>query len=534
MKAQIFSYKYHILITLVFILAIVLRFWHIEFGLPHSFYADEPEIAEPAIKYTYELRDIIANGNYYKLIPISYVYGTFPSYLLTAAVMFFSKSLNIAGIVFDKTTLYILMRSINAVMSLAVIPLMATLYLKLYPDEKRINNRIFSGALIAFFLAALNWKMIVHAHYVNPDIILTFLLTVTYITMISYHATPNRSAYIWLAGIFMGLAIGTKITAAISLPLFLYLFLHKKDYKSMAGFLLLTGATFILTNPFSFIFFNDFIFRIYQMLFKEGGLVFDSVDYSPLKYLFSLGTILTPFVFIFSALGVRKAVMHIKSASDEKPIHIFLLGNILIYLIFYSLQSRRVDRWMLPVIPILLVYAAHSVYTLPQLIKQKTLRYMVITLSILLYLYPSVVLLKQFQRYTPKSEAYIWARDNLPANSNRFVITEEGLDPMNKLRTEPETLLDVRQFNVYESKNAQYDYPPDPNLYDYVILSSRPIDGYKRSEVIKKYPEYTKAWQEFEGTVTLSEKFSLIKTFSTTNPNLIPVSEVYIYAKNKQ
>ncbi|KKS22809.1 MAG: hypothetical protein UU80_C0002G0041, partial [candidate division WWE3 bacterium GW2011_GWA1_41_8] len=161
MKAQIFSYKYHILITLVFILAIVLRFWHIEFGLPHSFYADEPEIAEPAIKYTYELRDIIANGNYYKLIPISYVYGTFPSYLLTAAVMFFSKSLNIAGIVFDKTTLYILMRSINAVMSLAVIPLMATLYLKLYPDEKRINNRIFSGALIAFFLAALNWKMIV-------------------------------------------------------------------------------------------------------------------------------------------------------------------------------------------------------------------------------------------------------------------------------------------------------------------------------------------------------------------------------------
>ena len=105
---------------------------------------------------------------------------------------------------------------------------------------------------------------------------------------------------------------------------------------------------------------------------------------------------------------------------------------------------------------------------------------------------------------------------------------------MNKLRTEPGTLLDVRQFNVYESKNAQYDYPPDPNLYDYVILSSRPIDDYKRSEVITKYPEYTKAWQEFERMVTSSEKFSLIKTFSTTNPNLIPVSEVYIYAKNKQ
>ena len=55
-------------------LGLFFRLYHIEFGLPHSFYADEPEIAEPAIKYTYEFKDVVTNNNFYKLIPVSFVY----------------------------------------------------------------------------------------------------------------------------------------------------------------------------------------------------------------------------------------------------------------------------------------------------------------------------------------------------------------------------------------------------------------------------------------------------------------------------
>jgi hypothetical protein len=44
----------------------------------------------------------------------------------------------------------------------------------------------------------------------------------------------------------------------------------------------------------------------------------------------------------------------------------------------------------------------------------------------------SVMLLFEFRRHTPKSEAYLWVRDNLPDITTKLTITEEGLDPMNK------------------------------------------------------------------------------------------------------
>jgi hypothetical protein len=114
MDQKAISYKYHILSVLIILLAIFFRLWHVDFGLPHSFYADEPEIAELAIKYTYEFRDIFINHNYYKLIPVNFVYGTFPAYMFTAATMVFSKSLNLLSITFTKTTLYIFMRTVNS------------------------------------------------------------------------------------------------------------------------------------------------------------------------------------------------------------------------------------------------------------------------------------------------------------------------------------------------------------------------------------------------------------------------------------
>ena len=136
-----------------------LRLYHIEFGLPHSFHADEPEIVELAIKYTYQLRNIISNADYYRLIPISYVYGTFPAYFFTVVTMVFSKSSNFLGHSFDKTAIYVFLRSLSAVLSLSIIPAGVLLYHKLF------KNRL--GTMLALFLLALNWKLIVHAHYIN-------------------------------------------------------------------------------------------------------------------------------------------------------------------------------------------------------------------------------------------------------------------------------------------------------------------------------------------------------------------------------
>ena len=513
--------KTFLLGVLILSTTLIFRLWHIEFGLPHSFYADEPEIAELAIKYTYEFRNIIHNRDYYKLIPISFVYGTFPAYLFTLAVMIFSKTLNIAGISFDKTTLYIFMRGLNSLLSVALVPITALIYSKLFRDK--------TGVFIALLLTALNWKLIVHAHYVNPDIILTLILSTSFLFGLLYLNKPDKSLYVWLLGISIGAAIGTKITALISLPMFIYLFLSKRDYKSLVGFLVILCIVFIVTNPFSFIFFNTFIYRIFEMIFKEGGLVFDSVDYSPVKYITAIGTILTPPMFVFSIYGLFISVYK----KTFKPAHIFILGNILVYVVFFSIQSRRVDRWMLPIIPLLLVYASYGItrFVYYKGFINKAFVGSILAACLAFYIYPSIVLLYQFRKNTPKSEAYLWAQENLPATSNKLVITEEGLDPMNKLKTEAGYVKDVRQLNVYVSENAQLDFPPKALGYDYIILSSRPIQNYRKHVVSEKYPSYAKAWVDFENLITMSDKFELIKKFETTKSNLIPLSNIYIYKK---
>ena len=259
------------------------------------------------------------------------------------------------------------------------------------------------------------------------------------------------------------------------------------------------------------------------MLTKEGGMVFDSIDTNPFKYLIALGYIITPLIFISSVYGIY---LNIKNKT-ERPIHVFLIGHVVFYLIFYSMQSRRVDRWLLPIIPIVVIYASYGLIKLKEILKGRLMFIALIAVVGISYMYLPLALLTEFRRYTPKGEAYLWVRDNLPTTSTKLTITEEGLDPMNKA-----TSSTVIVYEVYGTKNAQYGYPPNPMLFDYVILSSRPMTNFKRKEVIETYPLYSKEWQNFEDTVTKSDKFSLVKSFVLPKPNLVPLSDVSIYKLN--
>ena len=95
---------------------------------------------------------------------------------------------------------------------------------------------------------------------------------------------------------------------------------------------------------------------------------------------------------------------------------------------------------------------------------------------------------------------------------------------MNKLQG-----VHVLNYEVYESDNAQYKLPESPIGYDYVVLSSRPMEIYKKDVIAKRYKFYTDAWKEFEETVLDESKFALVKSFVNVKPNLVELSDVYIY-----
>ena len=497
-----------IALTLITAAGIFFRLWHIEFGLPHSFYADEPEIAELAIKYTYELKSIVSEGDYYKLIPISYVYGTFPSYLFTFFTMGFSKISNVIGTPATKYELYVAMRVFNALLSFLIAPVIAFIF---YKQTKRRWSTI-----ILYFLLALNWKLIVHAHYINADIILALLISLSFLTSLLYvEKEKNDKALTIITGVLMGLAVGTKITFLIALPLYIWIFYKKEQFRNVAVLLLTALGAFILSNPFSIIFAQDFVYRIYEMVFKEGGLVFDSVDYGYLKYIYALRLMASGAIVLLSLVGIF--------SKKKNKFDLFLVLNIVVYLIFFSIQSRRVDRWLLPILPAVLYFSVWGMEKLESRVG-RFMSYFFIIVALGYYLYFPSALLTQFRRWTPKSEAYLWMRENPPPLSTKLVYTEEGLDPMNKL---PGTK--VYQYEVYSPKNAQLFYPKDPSYYDYVVVSSKPMENHRRPEVKEAYPEYYLRWNGFFRTLNTTEKFELVKDFSLSKPNLIPLSDVFVY-----
>lgn len=504
--------KHYILVFLILLGGLILRLYHIEFGLPHSFYADEPEFSELAIRYTYEIRNIINNNDYYKLIPISFVYGTFPAYFYTLANMFFSKSLNLLGVGFGKLHLFIYLRVINSLISFMMVVGLATLACKMF--KKR------SVLLFALFLSAFNWRLIVHAHYVNADMMQTTLLVFSYLTLYLYYKRERDTLFTILTGALLGLAVGTKITTLISLPLFYYIFLVKKDYKGLAGITLTSLAVFILTNPFSFILSDRFFHRILTMFNKEAGMVLDSVDNNPFKYVLSLLYISTPFVLLFSLYGKYRSI---KNRVDIH-FHIFLTANIVLYILFFSLQDRRVDRWLLPVLPIVLLYAAYGLYQLKSVLEIRLVYVLAVLLTIASYIYYPTLLLEQFQRWTPKSAAYLWMQQNIDPLKRVLVYTEEGLDPMNKLPSSK-----VYKIPVYTIEGAQFFTPASTDHYHYVVISSRPLENYKKLAVREKYPFYYQKWSEFEDRLADPTQFELINQFVLPKPNLIPVSDVFVY-----
>ena len=513
-KQKLLSIAFKVSIFGIVLLGLYFRLHAINFGLPHCFHADEPEIVELAVKYTYQIRSILKERDFYKLIPISFVYGMFPTYLLTFITMAFSKIVNLLTINFDKQAIYVFLRVVTAVLSLGLIPLAIQIYKKAFGNISKLETAIL------IFLMALNWKLVVLSHYVNMDIFLTILLNLAFLSAGYYLKDQKKTIYVILTGLLFGFSIGTKITAGLSLPLFIYLFAKKKDLRSLFGFLFLTYIGFTISNPFSLIFLRDFVFRILEMYLKEGGVVFDSINSNPLKYILSLVSMVTPVVFIASLYGKIETFGRKKG---RNLFQLFLFANILIYLLFFSLNSREVDRWLLPIIPLVLIFSTKGFAELAQTASKKAFIWIIIV-TIPTYLYYPLLTLKQFNRNTPKSEAYLWLRDNVPQQANKFAITEEGLDPLNKLHG-----ILVKRPKVYSTENARFDFPPSPIGYDYVILSSKPMNNFKRKEVQEKYPFYSQKWQEFENIVKNPKYFVLEREFTLPKPNLVNLSDVYIY-----
>ena len=272
----------------------------------------------------------------------------------------------------------------------------------------------------------------------------------------------------------------------------------------------------------------------------EAVIVFGDINKNPLRYPISFFKLLTPMVFLLSIYGLfrilKKQVNEIKNKKigPDLEIHSTLIFTVFIYIVFYSLTPRLIERWMVPIIPILIIYASKAFVDIyEEYNNRKMLIYFISILTLFSTMFFTFSLVRQLNAGKPRVNAYIWFSNYLNENNRReksvLMYTNKGYrDPFSRLDN-----CDLNSFNVYESRGAQNVYPKDPLQYDYVILYSTMEKNYENNYVKSKYPKYYEAWSNFTKTVKKPENFKLIGEFKTTKPDLIVIPNISIYENLK-
>lgn len=531
-----FFKKHSHLITLILIAitGLFLRLYKIDFGRPQSFLYDENDIYDDVIRISQNYKFIIAKDGWEGFKPTSYVYGMFPTYFLILSTMIFNKTISILHTPVDFDFYFVYMRIITSLFSFLTVIFASLIYKEVFKDKK--------GTLLTFALTAVNWKLIVQSHYLNHDTFLAALTTASLYFFATYLNNPDKkSSKAVISALILGLTAGTKITGLIIAPAIGTILIFNKDWKGLVAYFVFTIVGFSVSNPFSIIYFSEFFNRMIDMRSVEAGIIFGDINNNPLRYLVSFFTLLTPAIFILSFYSIFRVIkqlfINIKSKKIEKnlQIHLVLIVIILTYLIFYSLTPRLTERWMVPIIPIFIIYASKALMDIfEKHHKNKIIIYPVIALTLLSTTFFTFSLMKQLEKGKPRVKAYIWFTNYLKESDRGeksiLMYTNKGYrDPFARIKN-----CNLISYQVYEAKEASSFYPKDPFQYDYVILYSTMEKNYENKYIKNKYPEYYKAWSNFTETVKEPRNFRLLKEFKTIKPDLIGIPEFSIYENIKQ
>jgi len=509
--------------TVLLMVGIFIRFYKIDFGRPYTFIADETDIFDQVLKYSLNYKSIISNKNWEAFYPDSYVYGMFPTYFLTFMNMVFNKTASIFNFSISYNSYLIYLRIVTATISSSLILITFLIYKKVFNDKK--------GAVLSAIIVALNWKLIFHSHYLNQDIFVTVLLSFSTLLLILY-LQKHKLWCLIISSAFFGLTVGTKITSLISIPIIIAVLIMKKDFKGILFYITISLAFFSISNLFSIINLNQFVSRILEMKSREAGAVLSSVNTSPLKYVSAIISILSipaTIIFFISLFIVFKE--DIKDEKERYLEHVLLIGNIFIYLVFFSLNKRLVDRWILPIIPLTVIYISYGIFKFGDIFKSNKCRFLITATSLAsvlsICIYNSFIIYSQLIQGDTKGRAYIWTKEYLKnEKSHVLVYTNKGRDPFHNLKG-----VDVILFQVYESKEAFNFYPEDPYKYDLIVIYSTMRRNFNNKYVIQNYPEYFKKWSNFMLELEDRGNFYLISNFKSVKPDLFNVSDIEIYKK---
>ncbi|HOK57293.1 MAG TPA: phospholipid carrier-dependent glycosyltransferase, partial [bacterium] len=397
---------------------------------------------------------------------------------------------------------YIVGRLITVFYGIGVIILSFLIAKKLYKDNKR--------PFLISFLISFSPLIILNSSYMYVDIPgLFWIMACIYYSLKNFENLSYKNFFI--AGVFSGLAMGTKIPlfTSIFIPYLTSILIYQKDIKKIfISFIYITGGailSFGITNPYFFITFPMPLIELKQHT---------PLSFSGKFYINALGYGIGWPVFVCGVIGL---FLNRKNYIDKKYILLFLW--IIFYFLFISLFSKNYARYILPITPVFIIcgyefWTEKGIKKFPRYFKN-----IVLYLSLLFSFIYGMSFKSLFLKENIRTEAGIWIKENIPEGKSIGVCEVPW-----QLQMPPFDYFSYKVVVInYDFEKLKKENP------EYFIISSfqAPIPSYPsnlQKERIEFYQKFINS--NFYKPIKIFQKFPF---FSIINFNFKVLPEDLIY-----
>ncbi len=499
-----------ILITLscLTIIGGVLRFYKLDWGQGFFFHPDERNIASAVLSLN------PAEGDFN---PNFFAYGSFPIYVTYAigAILSFLTKTN--WLEFGKVIL--IGRGISAALSTLLIPLV-------YLTTKKLQN--FGGrncslfivhcSLLSALLTAFTPGLIQYAHFSTFEIILTFEYLLTLYFALKIIQRCRWHDYIFCA-VIIGVSIATKVTSLFLMPILpLAWVIGRRGQKGQIrrvfiSLLVITLTAFVL-SPYNILDFSSFRGAMdYEGGVATGSLpVFYTAQFTGTTPIWYQLTQVFPYIlgWPLTIIGFIALFFFIRHLNNLR--NLFLLVIPALYFVFHAALFVKWMRYMIPMLPFLIVMAVLFLKSFRNYALHKTKVFVyALTFAVVLWtVIQGLSFLSIYFRPDTRVAAAKWASKNIPRDAK---ILSEVWD-MGIITFNPH-FKNIELFNFYEldrginTDNIRIitENPKIDELVglleksEYIIVPSQRIYG-TRLKLSKQFPYGARYYQSlFDGTL---------------------------------
>ena len=401
----------------IFIFALCIRLYGINFGLPETHNWDEPTVVQRAIRF--------GSGD---LNPHFFAYPTLYMYVLTVvlgAVFVVGKLLGVyhssqdfaIAYFVDPSVVYLAARTATALVGAATVALT-------YVAGRRFFGQAV-GLLGALFLS-VSVLHATHSHVALTDVPHTFFVVAALLPLHKVLTRGERRDYV-LTGLLIGLGIATKYLAGLQIAglLLAHVLRHRaartNPWKDLSGPILgvaATGAGFFVGSPYCLLDYRQFLadMKVQAALSQEGDGW--SWGYFLVRVLpCDLGLPLTVLAGVGLVLALR---------ARRPAYQLFLLFPI-VYFLFVMRYPKAFARYMIPEDPFLGVLAGYALTELagwtrrlPETLQKGALA-LIAGLTALAVAIPLAANLRWSRlighETDPRTQARLWVERTIPADS---------------------------------------------------------------------------------------------------------------------